>query len=73
MSDAKVLGTYLRLRHRRAKLAQLPPDTKTVTYERFTVAEAEALQVAEREISRLSGTAAIELLLANKSSVGTFL
>jgi hypothetical protein len=69
VSDAKALGTYLRLRHRRAKLAQLPPDSKAVTYERFTVAEAEALQVAEREISRLSGAAAIELLIRNKSNV----
>lgn len=67
--STKALGTYLRLRHRREKLSRMRPDTKAVKYERFTVAEQEQLQTAERQLNRLNGADAIELLIAQKSSV----
>lgn len=71
--STKALGAYLRLRHRREKLSRMPPDTKVVKYERFTVAEQEQLQTAERQLNRLNGADAIELFIAQKSSALGFL
>lgn len=75
MNDAanvKALHEFFRLRARRAKLAANPPDTALIVYERFTPAEMEQLASAERTVNRLSGAAALELFIANRSTLLSF-
>ena len=69
MDTAKALIRYMQLRDRRNRLAHNPPDTKATKFERFSEMEAEQLRLAEVALSRLSGTAAIELLIANRANV----
>jgi hypothetical protein len=73
MDATKALSAYLRLRARRERLAHNPPDAKGLVYERFTEAEGEQLRLAETELNRLNGAPAIELLIANRSSVLAFI
>lgn len=69
----KALYTYLKLRARRDRLATMAPDRKGVVSEKFTPAEVEQLAVAETTINRLRGAAAIELLIANRSCVLSYI
>ena len=72
-ANVKALHELFRLRARRAKLAANPPDTQLVTYERFTPAEMDQLSAAERVVNRLNGVPAIELLIANRSTLLSYL
>ena len=73
MDRTKALIVYMKLRARRDRLSQNPPDTKDTVYERFTSEMEAELRDAERVLNRLSGIAAIELLIAQRASVLGFI